>query len=111
MKTHTVKSWSPFFQAIKRGDKTHDLRYDCDRHFEVDDRIVLQEYDPFEGKYTGQECNVIVTYITSNRTPCAFSSAVLDKDYAILSIKLEKSLDSPSPTTYTFETKFGNLEN
>jgi hypothetical protein len=103
MKTHTVKSWSPFFQAIKRGDKTHDLRYDCDRHFEVGDRIVLQEYEPFEGRYTGEECTVIVTYITSNRTPCAFSSAVLDKDYAILSIKLEKGIEELQHPSFDIE--------
>jgi len=31
---------------------------------------------------------VEITYITSNNTPCAFSSAVLDKDYCILSLRL-----------------------
>jgi len=86
-KTHTVKSWSPFFQAIKAGQKTHDLRYDADRGFSVGDRIVLQEFDPFAGTYSGDSCDVEVTYITSRDTPCAFSSAVLDREYCILSIK------------------------
>lgn len=89
VKHHTVKSWQPFFQAIKDGRKTHDLRYDVDRNFEVGDIITLQEYLPFEGKYTGEWILVEVTYITSRDTPCAFSSAVLDKDYCILSIKLK----------------------
>ena len=88
MKQHVVKSWSPFFKAIKAGSKTHDLRYDVDRNFEIGDYILLQEYEPFEGEYTGNECTVEVTYITSSKTPCAFSSAVLDKDYCILSIKV-----------------------
>lgn len=65
----------------------HDLRYDVDRNFEVGDTITLQEYDPFKGEYSGEECVVIVTYITSTKTPCAFSSAVLDPKYCILSIK------------------------
>jgi hypothetical protein len=88
MAHHKVKSWSPFFQAIRDGQKTHDLRYDTDRHFAVGDTITLQEYLPFEGKYTGEEVDVLVTYITSRETPCAFSCAVLDKEYCILSIRV-----------------------
>lgn len=82
-----LKSWSHFFQAIKRGDKTHDLRKK-DRQFFVGQRLTLQEYDPFAGKYTGDEVDVIVTYITDEVTPCAFSSSVLEKGYAILSLRL-----------------------
>lgn len=85
---HVCKSWSPFFQAIKRGDKKHDLRYDTDRNFKVGDVILLQEYEPFAGTYTGDEVKVRVTYITSRDLPCAFSSAVLDRDYCILSLEL-----------------------
>jgi len=87
MAHHQVKSWSPFFQAIKAGDKLHDLRDDKDRHFSVGDTITLQEYEPFKGEYTGEECDVQVTYITGRATPCAFSSAVLEPGYVILSIK------------------------
>lgn len=82
-----LKSWSPFFQAIKSGKKSHDLRSKKDRQFKVGDIITLQEYEPFEGIYTGEEIDVEVTYITSNDTPCAFSSAVLDKDYCVLSLR------------------------
>lgn len=49
---HYCKSWSPFFQAIRAGNKTHDLRYDVDRNFKVGDEIVLEEYDPFKGGNT-----------------------------------------------------------
>lgn len=84
---HRCKSWPEFYQAIKSGRKTHDLRQ-RDRAFKVGDKILLQEYDPFRGYYTGDECLVEITYITSNDTPCAFSSAVLDKDYCILSLKV-----------------------
>lgn len=88
VKVHKCKSWSPFFQAIKAGQKTHDLRYDTDRNFEVGDILHLEEYLPFEGKYTGSYIQAEITYITSSKTPCAFSSAVLDKEYCILSIKI-----------------------
>jgi uncharacterized protein YqfB (UPF0267 family) len=88
MAHHEVKSWKQFFQPIKAGQKLHDLRYDADRNFAIGDIITLREYDMEKGEYTGETCGVEVTYITSSKTPCAFSSAVLSKDYCILSLKL-----------------------
>jgi hypothetical protein len=58
-----------------------------DRDFKVGDTILLQEFDNVNGAYTGEELLVEITYITSRNTPCAFSSAVLDREYAILSLK------------------------
>lgn len=83
----SLKSWSPFFQAIKAGEKTHDLRYKGDRQFSVGQVLRLAEYDPFVGVYSGDEIDVEVTYITDDVTPCAFSSAILPKDYCILSLR------------------------
>ena len=87
-----LKSWTKFFKAIKAGEKTHDLRSKKDRDYEIGERLLLQEYDPFSGTYTGDACVVEVTYITDDVTPCAFSSAVLDKGYCILSIKVVKEI-------------------
>lgn len=53
MTTHKVKSWVPFFQAFKRGEKKHDMRDMIDRDYKVGDEIILEEYDPFKGEYTG----------------------------------------------------------
>lgn len=86
MTVHRVKSWSPFFKAIKSGTKTHDLRKD-DRGYKVGDIIHLEEYDPFMGVYTGDVLPVVITYITGQQFPCAFSSAVLEPGYVILSIR------------------------
>lgn len=86
MRTHHVKSWAHFFDAIAAGQKTHDLRKD-DRNYQVGDILVLRRYDNINGVYTGEELPVDVTYITSKTVPCAFSSAVLPPDYAILSIQ------------------------
>ncbi len=86
MKTHIVKSWSHLFVPIEDGRKTHDLRID-DRGYEVGDILVLQEYDVVSGAYTGRETRREITYITSDKYPCAFSSAVLPKPYVILSLK------------------------
>ena len=100
MTVHTVKSWSHFFKAIKRGDKKHDLRVN-DRDYKLGDVLVLQEYDPAAGVYTGHTCCVRVSYITSNQFPCAFSSAVMMKNYCILSLELlgdaGPDLESTSP--------------
>lgn len=83
-----LKSWPVFFQAIREGIKKHDLRDARDHHFFVGQELLLKEYDPFAGAYTGEVETVRVTYITSRETPCALSSAVLDKGYAILSLEL-----------------------
>lgn len=86
MTIHHVKSWAHFYDAIELGLKTHDLRKN-DRDYKVGDTLVLQRYDNIRGCYTGEELPVEVTYITSKTVPCAFSSAVLPADYAILSIQ------------------------
>lgn len=98
MTKHKAKSWTHFFQAIKAGQKTHDLRDMKDRNYRVGDTIILQEYDPFKGDYTGQECEVKITYITSAVTPCAFSSAVLAEGHCILSIQTLENLDRLAKT-------------
>lgn len=83
---HHVRSWSWLFDPINAGRKTHDLRID-DRDYAVGDLLVLNRYDPERGQLTGEQCTVEITYITSRDHPCAFSSAVLSKDYVILSIR------------------------
>lgn len=87
MKKHYVKSWAHFFDAIKDGKKLHDLRK-LDRDYNVGDILVLQRYDNINGNYTGEEIEVEITYITSNKVPCAFSSSALDRDYGIFSLRL-----------------------
>jgi hypothetical protein len=90
MALHRVKSWVPFFQAFKRGEKKHDMRDMIDRDYKVGDELFLEEYDPFKGGYTGEVLRMKITYITSRDTPCAFSSTVLDKNYCILSLEFAK---------------------
>jgi hypothetical protein len=90
MALHRVKSWVPFFQAFKRGEKKHDMRDMIDRDYKVGDELFLEEYDPFKGEYTGEVLRMKITYITSRDTPCAFSSTVLDKNYCILSLEFAK---------------------
>jgi hypothetical protein len=83
---HRLKSWPQFFERILSGEKTHELRRG-DRDFLVGDILRLQEFDPCKNQYTGRECSVLITYITSTERPCALSQDALHPDYCILSIK------------------------
>lgn len=83
-----LKSWPWFFADIITGQRTADIRCAKDRTFERGQLLRLMEFDPTNGTYTGRECEVEVTHITSRDTPCALSSAVLHPDYCVLSIRL-----------------------
>lgn len=86
-KTHEVKSWPQFFGPIVAGTRTSDMRNKVDREFAIGDHMLLKEFDPFGGGYTGRIQEVEITHIISNETPCALSSAVLNNDYCVLSIR------------------------
>lgn len=81
-----LKSWPHFFQAIKAGDKKHDLRDARDKQYHVGQELKLREYDPWKGEYTGEFLYATVSFITSETTPCALSSAVLAHGFVILSL-------------------------
>lgn len=86
--THELKSWPAFFEPTIRGLKTHDLRRSDDRVFRTGDHLRLREFDPRTESYTGRECMVEVTYVTSATAPCAYFEAALDPHFCIMSIKL-----------------------
>lgn len=83
---YEVKSWPWLFEPMMAGKKTHDMRDMRDRPYKVGDRMLLREFDPRTGTYTGREGVASITYITNNETPCAMSSSVLDRDFAVLSV-------------------------
>lgn len=97
--THKVKSWEHLYRPLAAGLKTHDLRLN-DRRYEVGDTLHAQEYDalnPHGPRYTGRELKATITYITGSTgldaTPCAVSTAVLPKDYVILSVMVTEIFD------------------
>lgn len=82
MRTHVLKTWPQFFQAILDGKKHHEIRKN-DRGFAVGDTLELREWDPHERSnyvtgesstdvritkvlphYTGRSLSVRVTYLT-----------------------------------------------
>lgn len=62
MRTHKLKTWPMFFEAVRRAVKTFELR-ENDRGFEVGDVLRLEEWDPVLKKYTGRYELRRVTYI------------------------------------------------
>lgn len=58
-KTHELKIYPKYFEAILDGKKTFEIRKD-DRDFQVGDSIVLKEWDNI--KYSGREIQAIIKY-------------------------------------------------
>ncbi len=61
--THDLKCWIEFWEAIKEGRKTFDVRKGMDRTYGVGDRLRLRRYDPELKDYTSGEILARVTYI------------------------------------------------
>ncbi len=67
-RSHDLKTWPEFFQAVLDGKKRFEIRRD-DRGFMEGDTLVLKEWDPglnpgLSGdlNYTGRKIRVRVTY-------------------------------------------------
>lgn len=76
-KIHKLKIQSEFFEKIRRGVKTAELRK-ADRNFELHDTLILQEY--IDNSYTGRVVKVEIIDI-SDVGQFAYN-------YLLLSIKL-----------------------
>lgn len=59
-KTHELKIFTRWFDDVKSGKKRFELRK-ADRDYEVGDFLCLREFE--NGKYTGREVTVMITYI------------------------------------------------
>jgi hypothetical protein len=62
MQTHELKSWPEYFTMVMSDLKLFELRYN-DRDFKVGDRVVLEEFRPGVGTYTGRKQEIEITYI------------------------------------------------
>lgn len=59
---HALKTWPEHFAAIKRNEKTLEVRK-ADRDFNVGDVLELREYDPNTQTYSGDRCLRLVTHV------------------------------------------------
>ncbi len=76
---HELKILPKYFQAVRNGNKTFELRKH-DRDYKVGDYLLLREYD--NGDYTGSFMKVVITYILKDCPEYG-----LYKDYCILSFR------------------------
>jgi hypothetical protein len=60
--THDLKTDPEVFDAVRDGVKNFEIRKD-DRGFDVGDELVLQEWCPLMGSYTGREVVRFVRFI------------------------------------------------
>lgn len=58
---HELKIKPEYFKAVESGMKKFEIRKN-DRDYNLHDLLILREYK--NGKFTGNKCSVIVTYIT-----------------------------------------------
>lgn len=62
MKVHSLKTIHQFFQDVWNEEKSFEIRNN-DRNFQIDDLLLLQEYDANNNKYSGREILCDITYI------------------------------------------------
>lgn len=77
---HELKTWFGPFDSVWRGCKKHEVRAN-DRGFQVQDTLLLREYDPHSQQYLGRWISVRVTDITHG------GSFGLPDDLCVMSIE------------------------
>lgn len=85
---HEVKSWPPFFDAIRDGRKPFDVRYN-DRGYRIGDTLLLREWEPVKGIYSGVQCSRLITCVFPDdeiEAVSPASDAVLD-GWVVLGLK------------------------
>lgn len=59
---HNIKILPQYFEAVVKGLKTFEVRYN-DRNYKSGDRIILMEFDG--NTYTGREVTAEITFMTN----------------------------------------------
>lgn len=80
-KVHELKCWMPYFEAIYTYIKLFEIRKN-DRDYKIGDSLILKEWDDIMLRYTGRECERLITYILEDAPLFG-----LQKGFVILSIK------------------------
>jgi hypothetical protein len=96
MAIHELKCWPTEFEAVWGGTKRHEIRK-ADRAYAAGDALVLQEYEPIVGTYSGRWIRAQVTYLTSAGTwdlpadCCVMSVQVSERHLAVEPSEYNKS--------------------
>jgi len=68
---HELKIWPQYYQAVKDGSKTFEVRKN-DRGFQKDDLIVLREFNPNESTRPSKLSKIITLGKYTDSEPLAF---------------------------------------
>ncbi len=98
---HDLKSWPETYQATLDGRKTAEFRRD-DRHYARGDTLLLREWEPQVGEYTGRVLSVTVTDV--RRAP----AWGIPDGYVLMSIRegLQAHIDKLAASIAAGETSF-----
>jgi hypothetical protein len=91
---HDLKTWPQYFEAVRLGVKTFELRKD-DRGFRVGDVLTLREWNPDSKEFTGRWLTRQIRYIAKG----VFG---LPEDMAILSMAAEIVGNGSIPSVIPF---------
>lgn len=78
MKTHELKCWPQYFDAVWDNKKKFEIRIN-DRDFKVGDILILKKYDPEKEEYLPQSIETTISYVLEG------PSFGLAKGFAIIS--------------------------
>jgi len=84
VKTHELKIWPEYFNAIVEGRKTFEIRWN-DRAFQEGDSLNLREWEPLRKRYSGRRLDAEITYVIVG------PAWDLPEGMAVMSIKLLRS--------------------
>jgi len=86
-RTHYLKIYPEYFELVKKGLKTFELRKN-DRDFNEGDILCLSEWDDKLEQYTSKKLFCKITYVLKG------PSFGLSKGYCIMSIKVDLSINT-----------------
>ena len=89
-KTHKLKIWPTFFEAVEAGNKTFECRKN-DRDFATGDTLILKEYDPAKDttvdhwKFTGRTLTRTVGFVMHG------GALGIEKGYCVMGLLCENT--------------------
>jgi hypothetical protein len=73
---HELKTYPEYFRAVWKGNKTFEVRRN-DRDFKQGDGLLLKEWDPETGEYSGVWICKRITYILNDPGYCKEGFVIL----------------------------------
>lgn len=72
------KTWPEYFDLVASGKKKYELRL-ADFEIAVGDTLILEEWDPKTGQYTGRKLEVVATLVKKTKDQKFWSAEEVEK--------------------------------